>query len=229
MFVWFVPFVLLILAGVIFALPNSTSIPMHEPVLVTAEQIEPVPVRTPMADPPTTVIGTYAQRCSSCHRLFDSTEPTPEKLNQHVDLVHDHGLNSRCFNCHDNEDREKLVLRDGTKISMADALQLCSQCHGPTYRDWTKGIHGKTMGSWDASSGKQVRLKCTECHNPHAPAFDPMELLPGPRTLRAPLPDPSEHHESPSSGSPLQRWLHKDPPASHETEENQAPAEKENH
>ena len=230
MFVWFVPIVLFVLAIVLFVLPASVSVPMHDPVHVTPDQFKAVAVRTPISDPPTTVIGTYAQRCSTCHQLFKSTEPTPTRLNQHVELVHDHGLNNRCFNCHDNDDRDKLVLRDGTTFPMSDVLTLCSQCHGPTYRDWTKGIHGKTMGSWDASSGNQVRLQCTECHDPHAPSFGQWELLPGPRTLRAPLPDPSQYHKSKPTANPLQRLLdHEELESEHETDDTPAQTEQENH
>lgn len=209
-FTWFVPIILFAVAGVLVALPSGVSIPMHEPVHVTPDQFKAAAVRTPMADPPTTVIGTYAQNCNTCHQLFESIEPTPAQLNQHLELVHDHGLNNRCFNCHDNHDRERLVLLGGSTIPMSDVITLCTQCHGPTYRDWAKGIHGKTMGSWDASSGNQVRLGCTDCHDAHAPAFGQWELLPGPRTLRTPLPDPQKHKQSKPTANPLLRWLDKE-------------------
>ncbi len=207
---WFVPLVLLVVAGVLFALPRGVSIPIPESVNVSLDQIKPGAVRTPMGDPPTARIGTFDMQCNSCHKLFESADPTPEVLNQHIDLVHDHGLNSRCFNCHDNKDREKLVARDGSTFPLTDVVTLCAQCHGPTYRDWTEGIHGKTMGSWDPSSAKQERLRCDACHDPHAPAFGPWPLLAGPHTLRAPPPDPDEHHPSSPRPSPLQRWLNHD-------------------
>jgi hypothetical protein len=249
MFVWFVPLILLALAGALFALPRTVTLPIADPADVRLDQIrfpvqdpknvrldkiKPGAVREVKGDPPTVVIGTYAMRCNTCHQLFDSTEPTPKVLNQHVDLVFDHGLNSRCFNCHDNEDREKLVRRDGTTFALSDVVTLCAQCHGPTYRDWTKGMHGKTMGSWDASSGKQERLRCDSCHDPHAPAYGPWPLLAGPHTLRAPPPDPSQHEGKPKP-SPLQRWLNAELSESHETSDSHdesssdTPSEKENH
>jgi hypothetical protein len=81
---------------------------------------------------------------------------------------------------------------------------LCAQCHGTTYRDWQRGMHGKTMGSWDKSSGKQRRLLCTECHNPHAPAYGRLAPLPGPRTLRMNAGDEKDHQEG-ADPSPLHR------------------------
>ena len=42
----------------------------------------------------------------------------------------------------------------------------CGKCHGPLYKDWRVGLHGKRIGEW-ASDGKKRWFVCTECHNPH--------------------------------------------------------------
>jgi hypothetical protein len=60
---------------------------------------------------------------------------------------------------------------------------VCAKCHGPAYRDWQKGTHGKTLGSWQAGDSRR-RLGCTECHDPHSPAYPRIVPLPAPTTLR---------------------------------------------
>jgi hypothetical protein len=122
-----------------------------------------------------------------CHSLFPPREETPEHLLQHGHIVLDHGINDRCRNCHDPNDRNKLILHGGQVIGYSEVVRLCSKCHGPTYRDWQKGVHGRANGYWDTSRGPRHRLKCIQCHDPHAPyspAMDPLKPLPGPDTLR---------------------------------------------
>ena len=60
----------------------------------------------------------------------------------------------------------------------------CAKCHGPVYRDWENGSHGRINGYWDQSRGTQTRRRCIECHDPHAPRFAPLTPAPGPFTLR---------------------------------------------
>ena len=204
-FVWVIPMALVALAAVFVALPSDVRIPIGGSPAVDPVLFAPGPFRGAMREA-VTLVGGFEQKCNSCHRLFESREPTAVELSQHTHLRHDHGMNDRCFNCHDNADREKLVLHDGTLIPVSEAPRLCGQCHGPTYRDWEMGIHGKTTGSWDKSTGLQERLRCNECHDPHAPAFPQFAPLPGPNTLRMPDRRAGEH-VSPASESPLQRWL----------------------
>lgn len=135
-------------------------------------------------DPPLTRVGAYEYRCSDCHRDFQNEVEKTSGLVQHTGIVFDHGMNNRCFNCHDRLDRNMLVGRDGGFISYTQIPLLCAQCHGPTYRDWERGMHGKTVGSWLTGSGAQRRLTCSQCHDPHAPAFPAYVPLPGPHTLR---------------------------------------------
>ena len=71
---------------------------------------------------------------------------------EHSDIVMKHGThdrNNNCFNCHDEQNLELLQTRDGRQIKLAESPPLCGSCHGPTYRDWEAGAHGRTGGYWD--------------------------------------------------------------------------------
>jgi len=99
-------------------------------------------------------------------------------------LVHGGG-NLWCLNCHDSEDRDKLVKLNGELLTFNESHLLCGECHGPKLRDWDKGIHGSTTGYWDIPRGDEeatVRMLCIECHLSHAPAFPAMIPLAGPIT-----------------------------------------------
>lgn len=136
------------------------------------------------------------RNCASCHPAGKPVKlETDPKGNTIIppahaqDLQMAHGENSRnngCFNCHDPAKLNQLVTRDGTKLKLAAATPLCASCHGPTYRDWEAGIHGRTSGSWDRASGAVTRLECASCHDPHAPAFPRMIPLPGPQGSQTP-------------------------------------------
>lgn len=185
--------------------PRHVEIPRGEVHLVPREQIEGGAWRRPLMDARKAVVQGQARPCSECHRLF---APAPEKVDriaiQHDHIKMNHGMNTRCLNCHDGADRDKLVLHNGTLVEFGEASRLCSNCHGTVYRDWERGMHGKTMGSWDASSGQQERLRCNECHDPHAPAYKPMVPLAGPTTLR--MGDQSRPHTHHGKTSPLRKW-----------------------
>lgn len=168
------------------------------------------------------VVAGSDRPCSECHKLFTTPPGENKALVQHKDIVMNHGMNTRCLNCHDGDDRDKLVLHDGTTVSYSDTPRLCSQCHGTVYRDWQLGTHGKTLGSWDVKDEKHRRLTCNECHEPHSPAYRPMQALPAPTTLR--MGDqslPKQHHgkESPlrrRSASPHDAPAHEDAPKNNE-------------
>ena len=51
---------------------------------------------------------------------------------------------------------------------------------------------------------EQRRLKCTECHDPHSPAYPRMQPLPGPNTLRMGPQDSVQHHGVPENT--LEKW-----------------------
>ena len=76
--------------------------------------------------------------------------------------------------------------RDGREVKFQDSPQLCGSCHGPTYRDWEAGAHGRTSGYWDRSKGPFKRKQCVNCHDPHSPQFPGAKPAPGPHLLRPP-------------------------------------------
>jgi len=161
-------------------------------------RIATTPLRTPLADPPTIHLNGYDRTCMECHRIVDTGEHgasarghTPRV--QHRDVVLRHGRNDRCLGCHHPTNRNRLTLLAGTEIGFSEVSRLCRECHGLVGRDWERGTHGRTMGSWVTGDPRQRRLGCTECHDPHSPAFPPIEPLPAPRTLR--LPEEREPHE----------------------------------
>ena len=70
---------------------------------------------------------------------------------EHSDIVMGHGLhgrNNNCFNCHNETNLSLLQTRDGRSLTFADSTPLCGSCHGPTYRDWDAGAHGRISGYW---------------------------------------------------------------------------------
>lgn len=180
----------LIVAGVFFALaaalwayPRSFVSPAAPARRVAAWVTDPSPVRHPKLRPEIELAG-FTYRCSDCHRLFPSPLETTRSLTQHRNIVLKHGINTRCFNCHHPTNRDAYVDDWGHEIPADQPQLVCAKCHGPVYRDWLNGAHGRTNGYWDASRGPRERRKCIECHDPHEPPFPPMTPAPGPDTLR---------------------------------------------
>jgi mono/diheme cytochrome c family protein len=99
--------------------------------------------------------------CYVCH---EKNKPPPLRLDtnqniivatEHSDIVMGHGRhgrNNNCFNCHNETNLTLLQPRDGRELTFADSTQLCGSCHGPTYRDWLAGAHGRISGYWDRGS-----------------------------------------------------------------------------
>jgi len=193
----------------LFLWPLPADIPLTPAQPVAHTSIETKPLRAVLGDPPRIQIGPYQFNCNECHRLFRSALQRRGPLAQHTHITLNHGLNDRCFNCHDRLDRERLVLRDGRRVGFDAVPTLCSQCHGTTFRDWERGMHGKHLGAWSPTDVTRRRLACTECHDPHHPAYPVFTPLPPPRTLR--MGDPPAHHDS-AKRSPLAQWRpHEDP------------------
>lgn len=96
----------------------------------------------------------------------------PRSLIMHTDLVPDatnlqHGGGAIwCLDCHNRDERDKLVDNFDNAISFNQPQKVCGSCHGSEYQDWRGGIHGKRIGEW-ATDGKKRWFTCTECHNPH--------------------------------------------------------------
>jgi hypothetical protein len=128
-----------------------------------------------------------------CHRIIPSPAETLRRLTQHTEIQFNHGINTRCFNCHHPTNRNAFVDDFGHEIPWDQPQQLCAKCHGPVFRDWQAGSHGRSNGYWDITRGQQRRLRCIECHDPHTPPFAPMAPAPGPTTLRMGPQEPAAH------------------------------------
>jgi len=117
--------------------------------------------------------------CNDCH---SELEPNPERrelVEMHDDIVFDHDSENRwCLACHYINDRDSLVLAGGRRLGFDESYKLCGQCHGPKYRDWRLGIHGKRTGDWN---GQKQYFLCANCHDPHSPRIKPIEPMPPPR------------------------------------------------
>jgi len=126
--------------------------------------------------------------CSSCHQHFERPDARQTLVAEHAHIELNHGANNRCLNCHNkSSDMQSYVNHDGSDISASTPEMLCAKCHGPKYRDWKVGVHGRPSGHWDPNLGGSVRTSCMSCHDPHSPAFKPI----------APAPAPRDHHVKP--------------------------------
>lgn len=208
------PLFLLLAAWFLFA-PAATSLPVAPTPQFALSEIAVAPMREPLADPPTIEIAGFMQRCNACHSLFESSWDGERPLVQHTHVSLAHGINDNCFNCHDRDDRERLTSRSGETFGYQEVATLCRQCHGPIYRDWTRGVHGKTLGFWNTDAGEQRRLTCSACHDPHAPAYPSFAPLPGPNTLRMGEQGDSAHAEAPPESNPLRKWRQRESEDSH--------------
>jgi formate-dependent nitrite reductase cytochrome c552 subunit len=120
---------------------------------------------------------------------------------EHSDIVMhhgSHGRNNNCFNCHNETNLTLLQTRDGHEVTFITSQLLCGSCHGPTYRDWEAGAHGRTSGYWNNSEPPfRDRKICANCHDPHSPHFPGRQPAPGPHPLRVVVNGESEtepHH-----------------------------------
>ncbi len=142
--------------------------------------------------------------CYGCH---DKNKPPPLRFDanhilivpdEHKNIVMGHGSHDRnnlCYNCHNEANLETFQVRDGHELKFAESTQLCGSCHGPNYRDWDAGAHGRINGYWNTALGEARKLDCANCHNPHAPRIPPRVPAPGPHALRTPT-GPAAHSET---------------------------------
>lgn len=155
--------------------------------LVGAEFTNTATVRLSAAQQIKSGADTSGLDCYACHEkgkvppVKRDTQGNIVLPKEHEDLVMLHGRNNRnegCYNCHDPQRLDSLKGPDGKNYTWEESSKLCGSCHGPTYRDWEVGIHGRTSGHWDRSRGAITRQECASCHHPHAPQFP--ELAPAP-------------------------------------------------
>lgn len=169
-------------------LPRATPIPLvdvrfTQPTTIRTSYLAMIEMKEDLSD----------FDCYACH---EKGKPPPLRFDaehnliipaEHSNIVMGHGRHNRnnlCFNCHDEHNLELLQTRDGRELKLAESTPLCGSCHGPTYRDWEAGAHGRTGGHWSAGLGELHRQICVDCHNPHSPKIPPREPAPGPHPLR---------------------------------------------
>ena len=191
-----------VLAGWFLFGPDLEKIPVKEIVRVDRSALSTAPRRKAMSEAKVRVNG-FVRSCMECHRLMDSSGRNPKRLIQHADVKLVHGPNTTCDTCH-GKDRDVLTGPSKKPVPFGESSHLCGECHSSVFRDWSLGMHGRTNGYWDPSRGQRLRLKCVECHDPHAPrgpAMQPVVPLPGPNGLRTLKPGtgfhPEEHSRTP--------------------------------
>ncbi len=147
---------------------------------VAAKFVSNETVRDPLESPETQQ-GRFVYNCNSCHRNITPSNDHRKWTMAHKNVKMDHGINNRCFNCHQENNREMLKDINGDPVPFSKSELVCQHCHGPKYRDWMIGVHGRPNGYWDKSrAGKTVKATCVACHDPHAPRFQPLEPAPAP-------------------------------------------------
>lgn len=141
----------------------------------------PPSVKTGLVDPHGQPVSVA---CNTCH----TTRPPNTELRIggplvtfHQGLQGNHG-NLTCTSCHNsNEGYQTLRLADGRSLPFTEVMQLCAQCHGPQYRDYSHGAHGGMTGYWDLTQGPRQRNNCIDCHDPHFPKYPSVRPAQGPR------------------------------------------------
>lgn len=152
------------------------------PFVMKPEYYDITPVRTVRKR-----LETEGMACGDCHDPSAPSDQDPTVAPEvHARVVLKHGSNKRCFNCHNNKNRNSFAADGGGQIPYAKVETLCAKCHGTTYRDWLRGTHGRRNGYWDKAAGAQKTLSCVACHTPHDPAFKPMTAAPPPQKHTAP-------------------------------------------
>ena len=153
---------------------------------------------TPVRKPRPMVLqrsNNFSFRCQECHKDFKTPlEKAKKPIGEHRNLRFDHGLNLNCLSCHHPVSRNVYRDHDFSEIPSDKTVLLCRKCHGPVYRDWEAGIHGRLNGSWDKKYGQQ-KLACNQCHDPHAPAFQTITPMPPPHASRLQPHPEGNHHE----------------------------------
>lgn len=163
--------------------------------LVAASFLETKPIRQSYADLVAAKEDLSDYDCYACH---EKNKPPPIKFDanhkiiipkEHKNIEMGHGSHDRnnlCYNCHNEQNILTFQARDGRELKFDQSTPLCGSCHGPTFRDWEAGAHGRTSGFWDRKLGEPLRLACVNCHDPHNPTIPTREPAPGPHSLHEP-------------------------------------------
>lgn len=164
--------------------------------LVATSFLETKPIRQSYADLVAAKEDLSDYDCYACH---EKNKPPPIKFDashkiiipkEHRNIEMGHGAHDRnnlCYNCHTEQNLLTFQARDGRELKFDQSVPLCGSCHGPTFRDWEAGAHGRTSGFWARKLGQPVRLACVNCHDPHNPKIPGREPAPGPHSLHEPL------------------------------------------
>jgi hypothetical protein len=190
--------VILLLNPLPFESPAGPATPLSDWVT------DSMPVRQPKPQP-SYQVAVYTYRCNDCHKIIPAPQYDPRTVIQHREIDLQHGINTRCLNCHHPTNRNVFVDDFGNEIPWSRPQHLCAKCHGPVYRDWQHGSHGRTNGYWNTSEGTQTRRKCIECHDPHRPPFPSLHPAPPPNTLRM---GPQDEGDHPHDHDPLRLSKH---------------------
>lgn len=166
------PLLVLILSPGCTKLPSPASSALYEREV--SHGIHPIePVRGALR-PLALKVEEDSFACSMCHEGFAGDLNEAALEGAHQNITFDHGLNLRCLNCHNPANSDAYVNHDGSEIPAEQPNALCAKCHGPHFREWNLGVHGRINGVWSEDFGEQMKLACVQCHDPHKPAFDPM-------------------------------------------------------
>jgi hypothetical protein len=178
--------------------------------LIDPKFVDPAPSRVSIAEALRSGADASDYDCYICHERNKPLKITLDtngiivlpKEHSDIKMAHGgHNRNNNCFNCHDETNLAQLQTRDGRQLKLTEnTAPLCGSCHGPTYRDWEAGAHGRTSGTWNHEGheiGPPERLACPSCHNPHSPKFPSRTPAPGPHPLHPvdhALVDPGKLH-----------------------------------
>jgi hypothetical protein len=119
----------------------------------------------------------WTYKCMECHKTVKTQWHRESPRVEHDEIILRHGNNRFCLNCHNERSITDFVDYDGSIIPESEVVQLCAKCHGPKYRDWKAGVHGRPNGYWDPEQGPSRRLRCIQCHDPHAPTYHSQKPL----------------------------------------------------
>jgi hypothetical protein len=150
---------------------------------LTEQILDIEPVRGEMR-PLVFTVDDMSVECSFCHEGFVGDLQEAALAGTHANIDFNHGMNLRCLNCHNEANADTFVDHDGSEIPSDQPILLCAKCHGPHYRDWQLGIHGRANGHWSARFGPREKLACIQCHDPHDPHFPSMAPDPPNRLTR---------------------------------------------